>query len=199
MVLCISKKHITEFLPEFVTPGDLFKDVFHKCSKLTLEEKHCRWLDIIREKVRVSYEDQIPPSVTALKLHWLRSCLVSQMYDQATENTISLPSFCSYGYKINIEKNLVPQWEKESHMLSVQSHVNWLLRGCKCKKGCIKQNCRCKKANQKCGPGCSCTNCQNCSQYKDKCINIEVEEDKVLNFQNPSDSEEDESVSSDTE
>ncbi|CAC5416758.1 AS3MT [Mytilus coruscus] len=172
------KKHITEFLPECITPGDLFKDVFHKCSNLKLKEKHCRWLDIIREKVqvRVSYEDQIPPSATSLKLHWLRSCLVSQMYDQATENTISLPSFCSYGYRINTEKNLEPVWEKESHMLSVQSH-----------------------GNQKCGPGCSCTNCQNCSQYKDKCIDIEVEEDKVLNYQNASDSEEDESVSSDTE
>lgn len=63
-------------------------------------------------------------------------------------------------------------------MLSVQIHVNWLLRGCTCK------NCRCKNGNQNCGLGCSCT---NCSQYKDTSIDIEVEENKVLNSQNPLD------------
>lgn len=84
-------------------------------------------------------------------------------------------------YRIHTEKYPEPVWEKESHMLSVQCHVNWLLRGCD------YINCRCKKGNQNCGPGWFCSNCQNCSQYKDRCIDIEVEEDMVFNYQNPSD------------
>ena len=33
--------------------------------------------------------------------------------------------------------------------------------GCSCKKGCATRGCSCLKAEQKCGPGCSCCNCEN--------------------------------------
>ncbi|CAG2223979.1 unnamed protein product [Mytilus edulis] len=175
----ILKKNASEFLPEFISSNDIFKSLCQNHPLLSTRQLHEKWLDKIRDKVQVraSYEDEIPPSFTALHFHWLRSCLVSQMYEQASDNTIALPTYSEYGYEVrNCDTTVVPIWDDKHHIEAVENHVKWLLRGCKCKKGCMKNNCKCKKNNQKCGPGCSCINYQNCSESVGICSEIEIEE-----------------------
>ena len=39
--------------------------------------------------------------------------------------------------------------------------IQFLIKGCSCKKGCISNNCGCRKKGIHCGPGCECQGCVN--------------------------------------
>lgn len=115
------------------------------------------------------------------------------MYDLSTNTVMNLPSFQDIGFSIK-DNILSTLWDDETHIKSVQKHVDWLLRGCKCKKGCIKNTCKCKKSNNECGPGCSCMNCKHCSNnYVSKTLEIELEE-AALFIQDENDDSDAESI-----
>ena len=49
----------------------------------------------------------------------------------------------------------------QKHPFTWRDICNTIGIGCSCKKGCATRGCSCLKAEQKCGPGCSCCNCEN--------------------------------------
>ncbi|CAC5359527.1 unnamed protein product [Mytilus coruscus] len=108
------KKNASEFLPEFTSSNDIFKSLCQNHTMLSTRQLHEKWLDRISDKVQVraSYEDEIPPNLTTLHYHWLRSCLVSQMYDQASDNTIVLSTYSEYGFEVRkCDTTVVPIWD----------------------------------------------------------------------------------------
>ena len=60
--------------------------------------------------------------------------------------------------------HLEVEWEAEANKERARSKVDYILKGCKCKKGCNTNRCKCKKSAQFCGPGCQCLNCINTHQ-----------------------------------
>lgn len=53
-------------------------------------------------------------------------------------------------------------WESKESQERAQEKIDYVLKGCKCKKmGCHNKKCRCKKSGHFCGPSCQCNNCQN--------------------------------------
>ena len=124
--------------------------------------QHKQWFESIRQTVweRIDDEDQLPPSVEALWRHWLRTCWVSNFWKQAGCNQYSLLDIIQFGWKIS-EGSLLIDWDAPENIEVVRQRVGLLLRGCSCKKGCKTNRCSCRKRCRKCGPGCSCCNCEN--------------------------------------
>lgn len=56
-------------------------------------------------------------------------------------------------------------WDTATNVHMVQSTVDYLTKGCKCKTGCGTRRCKCKKDAKMCGPSCRCVNCTNSMQY----------------------------------
>ncbi len=69
------KKHRNAF--QGTTPEALF----HSFATDNVKEQHNKWLEHIRQKIwdRIMFEDDMIPSVGALKRHWKRSCWVLHM------------------------------------------------------------------------------------------------------------------------
>ena len=124
--------------------------------------QHRVWLECIRTTIweRTEFEDELPPSVEAIWRHWLRSCWVSHYWSEAAQNYCNVLDFTCFGWKIN-DGCLEIDWDDPLNVAEVRQHVQLLLCGCSCKKGCATRRCSCLKAEQKCGSGCSCCNCEN--------------------------------------
>ena len=45
--------------------------------------------------------------------------------------------------------------------MRIKERVDFVMKGCRCKTGCITNRCKCKKSTQICGPSCQCINCAN--------------------------------------
>ena len=43
----------------------------------------------------------------------------------------------------------------------VTDTINFLTKGCTCRKGCRTNQCGCRKKGNICGPGCQCQDCAN--------------------------------------
>lgn len=43
----------------------------------------------------------------------------------------------------------------------MKSTIQFLTKGCSCKKGCASNNCGCRIKSKHCGPGCECQGCVN--------------------------------------
>ena len=52
-------------------------------------------------------------------------------------------------------------WESSEVQQKIQRSIDFLLKGCSCKKGCKTHICGCRKKNSFCGPGCLCLGCTN--------------------------------------
>ena len=52
-------------------------------------------------------------------------------------------------------------WEAPEIQERVQQSIDFLIKGCSCKKGCRTANCGCKKKGRYCGPACLCQECVN--------------------------------------
>ena len=152
------KKHRNAF--QGTTPAALF----HSFASDSVEEQHGKWLEYIRQKIwdRIMFEDDMIPSVGALKRHWKRSCWVLHMWRQATQNRMLLPPPASNGWMKQDGKFII-DWDSKESMQAVRQRVDLLLKGCACKGGCNTKKCGCKKNGLSCGPGCRCMNCTNCS------------------------------------
>ena len=52
-------------------------------------------------------------------------------------------------------------WEVEENIQKSKASLEFVMSGCKCKKGCCDRKCSCQRKEKLCGPGCKCRNCQN--------------------------------------
>ena len=92
------KKHKTVFLPAFPTPMALYNSV---PSTTTNHARHTGWLDLLLGRIwtHIQYEQDMIPSCDALSRHWKQSCWVSNIWRQATANTIVYPPLENFGWK----------------------------------------------------------------------------------------------------
>ena len=157
---CYFKKHIAAFITLFSceTPVQLFN------SLESSTEKHQIWLQKIRDTVsdRIVNEEERVPSYTALWRHWLRSCWVSRMWQNATLPNLfhSLPRPDDCGW-IEKDGKFSIDWEAPEVLEKVKTTIDFLIKGCSCKKGCKSKICGCRKKDTYCGPGCECQGCTN--------------------------------------
>ena len=52
-------------------------------------------------------------------------------------------------------------WDCPDLQKEVQETINFLVKGCSCKKGCKTKQCGCHKKGHHCGPGCEYQSCTN--------------------------------------
>ena len=118
---------------------------------------HIHWLDIIREAVGYSAEneDHYLPSLDALEFHWKRVCWVGQVWRQASKNLINFKSVLNHGWEVNDSNDLAVVWDSDRNFLKCDKLIRLWTKGCRCRKGCQK-NCGCKRGGHPCGPGCLC-------------------------------------------
>ena len=140
------------------TPSSLYYSL--QQSDTTEYDTHCKWLSTIRDAVwqRIYFEDELIPTTDALQCHYKRAVWVINYWRQSTNNIMDLPN---YGY-IKIGEKVIPDWDSEENIQCVKERVNFLLKGCCCKKSkCQTKQCKCLKVGHPCGPGCRCVCCNN--------------------------------------
>ena len=101
------------------------------------------------------------PSLEALRYHWLRSCWILHLWQQAQCNHMQLAPLHGHGWMRDKDGNLDIYWDTEENRHKVKSRVDLLMKGCSCKSGCDTKRCGCRKNGETCDPGCRCVNCNN--------------------------------------
>ena len=162
LILCVYFNAHRACLNKFSNPVELFDSI----NEPSILEHHYKALDIVRKASWVGvYEDQLLPSNGALRLHWLRTCWVATVWGNVHLPVFTYPDISLYGYNVsndNGEIHVNITWDTDENIDKIKANVLYLTRGCSCAKNkCINRQCKCKKANNLCGPGCRCKNCQN--------------------------------------
>ena len=143
------------------TPNHLYNSLD---PSLPIEDRHKQWLHEIRETVteRIVNEEDRVPTITSLWRHWLRSCWVSQFWQHSNHPDIftRLPVPEESGWLLQCDKYAI-DWESTKVQQTVRQHIEFLTKGCNCKKGCRTLKCGCRKRSRNCGPGCLCQGCSN--------------------------------------
>ena len=158
------KKHLAAFnsLYKYDTPKHLFNSLD---PSLESNIKHEVWLKEIRAVVnnRITTEDEKVPSYTSLWRHWLRSCWVAQLWKNSIHSDVysTLPFPEESGWVCKPDGTFAIEWEAPEAQARIQSTIDFLLKGCSCKKGCKNNTCGCRKKTSFCGPGCLCQGCTN--------------------------------------
>ena len=144
------------------TPQAHFNVFLTQNRQASVKQHHFKWLENIRNSIwdRTEFEKNMIPSTDALYRHWLRSCWVIDMWRQANNAEIILKPVDLYGWKIEDGK-LEFDWDSDANIQRVQTRVQGLLKGCKCKKGCKTNACGCKRRGHSCTEGCQCQECGN--------------------------------------
>ena len=158
------KKHLSAFVSElgFETPNQLYNSIITP----TVNEKHEEWLKRIRDIIsdRITSEEERVPSYTALWRHWNRVCWVSEMWNNSPHQEVMkglrLPEHS--GWFLTPVNRYAIEWESPEVEEQVRSGINFLVKGCSCKKSkCTTLLCSCRKGSRNCGPGCECHGCAN--------------------------------------
>ena len=180
---CYFKKHLAAFIAikGHETPIHLYNSLD---TSLSNTEKHSLWLQEIRNVVseRILSEEERLPSTTSLWRHWLRSCWVSQMWQNSSEQDMysPLPLPEESGW-MKTDGSYVLDWEAAEVQDKVRRSIDFLMKGCSCKKGCRTANCGCRKKARYCGPACLCQECINLEAHinengdDDMCSNTDEE------------------------
>lgn len=139
-------------------------ELFDSIQSSSIVDHHSKFLSIIRKASwQGVYEDTLLPSDTALSFHWLRSCWVSHVWGKSLQPIFNYPDLNLYGWEHILDSGEVTiKWDSTSNMERIRKNVLHLTRGCSCAKNkCSSRQCKCKKINEACGPGCTCRNCEN--------------------------------------
>ena len=112
--------YFTKHLPAFQTetPVSYFPDT-------NADQHHEEWYTGIRERIweRISFEDELPPGLDAMKLHWLRSLWVIDYWRQAPLNSVTLLPLQWFGWETENGRVQV-EWDSlESLQLSYSVDV----------------------------------------------------------------------------
>ena len=134
-----------------------------------IRQQHKEWYNTIRSIVsdRITNEEDRMPTLTSMKRHWLRSCWVLSMWWSSSEQDpfSKLPKAESSGWTKCAETGeYTIDWECPVVMSKIQSTIDFLTKGCGCKRGCSTNHCGCRKRGTFCGPSCHCLNCCNISE-----------------------------------
>ncbi|XP_071481651.1 uncharacterized protein [Diadema antillarum] len=162
LVMCVYFMANRVCLHDYDSPVELF----HSVVADSVLEQHSEALDIVRRASwKVGYEDELLPSDEALRLHWLRSCWVSSVWDSVKQEKFMYPDVRKYGFKVsNVEGETVVsmEWDSADNVRKIKENVLYLTRGCSCAKSkCLIRQCKCRKNSNFCGPGCRCRHCEN--------------------------------------
>jgi hypothetical protein len=161
---CYFKKHLAVFVSVYghETPSHLFNSVD---SSLEPPQKHEMWLQRIRDVVsdRITNEEERVPTHTSLWRHWLRSCWVSQMWQNShlSDQYSSLPLPQTHGWTLSSDGVFGIDWKAPEVQEMINDTIQLLTKGCHCKTGCKSKVCGCRKKTRYCGPGCDCHCCTN--------------------------------------
>ena len=116
----------------------------------SVEQIHQQWLELIREVVVecITAEEDRVPSYTALWHHWLRVCWVSQMYANSPQQDVfqNLPLPEISGWKFSEDGRYTIDWESREVQDRVKGTIEFLTKGCTCKRGCQTRQCSCKSS-----------------------------------------------------
>ena len=184
------KKYFSAFVSVygFDTPNQLFNSFGD--SSLPLDQKHQQWLEKIRGVVseRLTNEEDRVPSYTALWRHWLRTCWISEMYNNSPQQNLfeGLPLPENSGWKIEGSTFKI-DWDSPDMQDKVKG---FLTKGCSCKRGCKTRQCGCRKKSQHCGPGCECHGCVNLPVLHDSDTHTESDPGSEYSSVNGSSTEE---------
>ena len=74
-------------------------------------------------------------------------------------NDLPPPAEC--GWCRNESGGYVCDWECPEVQRRVTDTIQFLTKGCSCKKGCYTNQCSCRKKGNTCGPACQCQGCVN--------------------------------------
>ena len=77
-------------------------------------------------------------------------------------NPLPLPDESS---KMKIEDHYEIDWEAPEVKYEVHKSIDFLLKGCRCKKGSRTAICECRKKARHCGLACVCQECVNLQTY----------------------------------
>ena len=134
---CYFKKNLSAFKAN----NDSHQAPFHLYnsidSTLPSRNKHELWLTEIHKVVggRILNEEDRVPSITALWRHWLRSCWTSQLWHNSSEDVYtSLPIPEESGWNESHD-GYTFDWEAPEIQSRVQKSIDFLMKGCSCKKG----------------------------------------------------------------
>ena len=86
----------------------------------------------------------------------------SHSFHQNIYEFLPVPETC--GWTNNPDGTFAFDWDSKEVQQTVQKTIEFLMKGCSCKKGCTSHRCGCVKNSRQCGPSCHCQNCQNASQ-----------------------------------
>ena len=158
------KKHLSAFytVKGLDTPEQLFHSI---TTATTQDEQHKTWYKEIRTIIsdRITNEEERPPSYIALWCHWLRSCWVCQMWKNSPTDQLyrDLSPPEQSGWERNENGDYSVDWDSPEACKQVQETIEFLIKGCSCRKGCHTRQCGCRKKGRHCGPGCECHGCVN--------------------------------------
>ena len=186
------KKHIAAFnsIYNFTSPHHLYNTFTSTSSH---HNQHQKWLQQIRTIVadRITTEEERVPSYTSLWRHWLRRCWTAQLWQSSMNpdvfSTLPPPQEC--GWLHNSDGSYTIDWEDIEVQDKIKETIDFLVKGCTCKKGCNSNRCRCRKKENFCGPGCECQGC----------VNIPIQQQQQVTPGSDSDSEEEDYSTSRTE
>ena len=98
-------------------------ELFDSIQETTSLDHHYKFLSIIRKASwKGKYEDTLPPSDTALSLHWLRSCLVSCAWGSALQPVFDYPDVkcCGWAQSEKDASDIIIVWDSSDNMERVQ-------------------------------------------------------------------------------
>ena len=160
------KQHLATVVSRlgFDTPNQLYNSL----GSIDEQEKHKLWYMKIRGVLPILFEEQRPPTLSALWRHWMRSCWIKQMWGNCSKVNLfsELPLPESQGWlKSNADTaEWQIDWEAEDVIQRIKKTLDFLTKGCSCKSGCKTRWCSCRKGERQCGAGCECRGCTNFSQ-----------------------------------
>ena len=162
------KKYLPAFVTQFgcETPQHLLESVAESGTR----RKHETWISEIREVVseRILCEEERMPSTSALERHWKRTCWVSQFWEKSihSDSKRGLPNPEESGWLRNHAGAFEIDWDSQELQDRVKGTVEFLMKGCSCKKTkCESNRCMCRRQQRSCGPACKCVDCKNKEEY----------------------------------
>ena len=164
--------YLKKYLSAFLTAHNCntLEQFFRMISSVqnTARENHEEWIRRIQEIVsdRVLSEEERLPSTTALHRHWLRTCWIREFWHNAIQQDVmtGLPLPEESGWKFKEESESYSfDWDCAELQEKVRGTVEFLTKGCTCKKSQCKSNqCKCRREKRERGPGCKSRECSNC-------------------------------------
>ena len=68
-------------------------------------------------------------------------------------------------------------WEDPEVQNKIRGTIDFLVKGCTCKKGCKTNRCKCHKNGDYCGPGCECQGCVNIPIHQPETASLDADTD----------------------